>query len=135
MLIGHLAADPELRQTMNGHSVANFPLATNRKAMDGEGKKREVADFHRIIAWRGLADICGKYLKKGMPVLVEGRLINRSFDDKEGNRHFRTEIVADELNILTSRKAKGGNDVVGIKEIPEAETLREEAVEEEAVAV
>lgn len=132
MLIGHLAADPELRQTRNGNSVANFPLATNRKALNEEGKKQEIADFHRIIAWRGLADVSEKILKKGMAVFVEGRIINHSFEDKDGNRHYRTEIVADNLNLLTSKKSKKGMQEVGIEDMPGAE---EEVVEEKGEAV
>lgn len=106
MLIGHLASDVELRQTKNGMEVANFSLATNRFVRDESGEKREVADFHKVIAWNHLARISSEYLKKGMAVFVEGRIINRSFDDKNGVRHFRTEVIADNVNILTWKNSK-----------------------------
>ena len=118
MLIGHLAADPELRQTKNGHTVVSFPMATNRILNGKDGTKRELVDFHRVLAWNKLAEICSKFLVKGMAVYVEGRLANHSFDGKDGNRHFRTEIVSDELNILTWKKGKTGKPEIGIEEIP-----------------
>ena len=121
MLIGHLAADPELRQTKSGHTVVNFPIATNRVFRNEDGSKREAVDFHRILAWNKLADICGEYLHKGMAIYLEGRLANHSFDDNDGKKHFRTEIVADGLNILTWKKNKSGNSEIGIEEVVEKE--------------
>ncbi|MEK7085848.1 MAG: single-stranded DNA-binding protein [Patescibacteria group bacterium] len=132
MLIGHLAADPELRQTKNGHTVVSFPMATNRILRNGDGSKREVVDFHRILAWDKLGQICGEYLVKGMAVYIEGRLSNHSFEDKDGNKHFRTEIVTDELNILTWKKTKTGNPEIGMESIPGTVETKEE--EEELVA-
>lgn len=130
MLLGHLAADPETRQTKNGHSLAVFPVAVNRVYLGKDGKKNEIVDFHRIVAWSKLGEICEKYLKKGMAVLVEGRLINRSFDDKEGNRHFRTEVYADYLNILTWRKSKGGVSQLAVENVAgEAEEQEHDDVE------
>lgn len=126
MLIGHLAADPELRETKSGKVVANFPLATNRFVRDENGEKREVADFHKVLAWGRLGEICQEYLVKGVAIFLEGRIINSSFDDKEGHRHYRTEIVADGVNILTWKKTKNGSEEVEIESLEE---------EEEAVAV
>lgn len=118
MVMGHLAADPEIRQTKNGNDLASFPLATNRFSRGEGGEKREVVDFHRVVVWKGLAGVCEKYLAKGSAVLIEGRLINRSFDDEEGNKHFRTEIVADGVNILTWKKGKGDSkEKIGLKDI------------------
>ncbi|MBI5753588.1 single-stranded DNA-binding protein [Candidatus Peregrinibacteria bacterium] len=117
MLIGHLAADPELKQTKNGHTVVNFPVATNRVFRNGDGSKREIVDFHRVVAWNKLGEICGSYLFKGVAIYMEGRLANRSFEDSEGKKHYRTEIVADELNILTSKKNKSGNTEIGIENV------------------
>ncbi|MDA1060700.1 MAG: single-stranded DNA-binding protein [bacterium] len=122
-LIGYLAADPEMRQTKLGRFVANFPLAINRNVKTEEGKKQEVADFHRIVAWSKLADICSQYLFKGMGVFVEGRLINTSYDDKDGVRHFRTEIVADTLNILTPKKSEVEVETADVKEKNKEKTL------------
>jgi len=128
VLMGHLAADPEIRQTKSGTNVVQFPLATNYLVKDKNGEKSEFADFHRIVACRGLAEICEKYLAKGMAVYVEGKLMNNSFDDKNGNRHFRTEIAADNLNIITWKKSKQGGEVA-IESIPEV------SEEEEGVAM
>lgn len=125
--MGHLAADPELKQTKSGVAITQFPLAVNYSVKDKNGERSEMADFHRVVAFRGLADICDKYLAKGMAVYVEGKLINNSFDDKEGNKHYRTEIVADNLNIITWKKSKQGGEV-GI------ESVDEEVAEEEVVA-
>jgi len=117
MLIGHLAADPEVRQTKSGHTVVNFPIATNRISKNEDGSKKEIVDFHRVLAWNRLGNICGDYLHKGQAVYVEGRLANHSFDDNDGKKHFRTEIVADGLNILTWKKTKTGNAEIGIEEV------------------
>jgi len=125
--MGHLAADPELRQTKSGVMVTQFPLATNYLMKDKNGEKSEMADFHRIVAFRGLADICNKYLAKGMAVYVEGKLMNNSFDDKNGNKHYRTEIIADNLNIITWKKSKQGGEV-------SVESIQDEIEEEDLVA-
>jgi len=111
MLIGHLASDPELRETSNGNRVVNFPVAINRFVKNSEGQKSEAVDFHRIVAWGGLAQICSDYLSKGQAVCVDGRLVNKSFDDKDGNKHYRTEIVAEDLSILTWKKSEKGGEV------------------------
>jgi len=133
VLMGHLAADPEARQTKEGIHVVSFPMATNKMVNDGSGGKKEVVDFHRVIAWRSLADISAQYLQKGMAVYLEGRLMNRSFDDKNGNKHYRTEIIADSLNILTwKRTAKGGE--LAIKDFSE-DKEKEQIMDDSLVAV
>lgn len=109
-LIGHLAADPELRETKNGIPVANFSVVTNRKVNDGDDLK-EIACFHRIVAWRKLGEICSDHLAKGTAVYLEGRLDNHSFEDKEKQKHYRTEIIADKINILTWKKSNSGDHV------------------------
>lgn len=114
MLIGHLASDPEARQTKTGKTVVNFPLATNRDWYTTEGEKRQEADFHRIIAWQKLGEICCKYIRKGSGVLVEGRISNRSYEDKTGNRKYITEIIADGINILTWTKTEEGANEVNL---------------------
>jgi len=127
MLIGNLGADPEIRQDSNGRDVANFPLATNRNVRSEDGKKI-VADFHRIVAFGPLAKICKEYLSKGTAVYVDGHLVNRSFDDKNGERRFKTEIFAEKLNILTWKKTPKGGKEIEIEDLNEAE-------EEEVVPV
>lgn len=129
MLMGHLAADPELRQTKNSTNVANFPVAINRMVQGEDGKKTETVDFHRVIVWSGLATVCDQYLTKGMPVLIQGRLINRSFEDKEGNKHYRTEVVADRVDFLTRRKSKKGKEEVGLESISDEEAELAEPAE------
>ncbi len=120
--MGHLAADVDCRQTPNDKLVATFPLATNRFKTGEDGNKKEVVDFHRIVAWGGLGKICGDYLSKGMPVYVEGRIINRSFEAKDGSKQYRTEIIADELNILVWNKGVNKDpDSVGLQPVLDGE--------------
>ena len=130
MLIGHLGADPELRQTKSGANLVSFPLATNATVRQQNGEKREVVDFHRVIAWGKLAEICNEYLGKGTAVYLEGKIVNHSFVDKEGNKHYRTEIMADELNILTWKKNKSGGQDVGLENVGQEEI---DIVEEDLV--
>lgn len=111
ILIGHLAADVDLRETKSGKKVANFPIAINRNRVTDDGNKKEVADYHRVVAWDGYADVSAKYLKKGTAIQLEGRLLNVSFEDADGNKHYRTEVVMENLIILTSRKHKSGLQV------------------------
>ncbi len=104
-LIGNLARDPEVRTTPQGTSVATFSVATNFRWKNAAGEKQERAEFHNIVAWRKLADIMGQYLKRGSKVYIEGRLQTRSWDDAQGNRHYRTEIVADNMIMLDRLQA------------------------------
>lgn len=113
MLMGHLAADPELRETKTGKKVVNFRMATNRVRMNN-GEKKSVADFHRIVVWEGMGELCKKYLIKGSPVFVEGRIVNDNYEDTGGNKHYTTEIVADNINIIEYNKK---NNDVGFKEM------------------
>jgi single-strand DNA-binding protein len=135
MLIGHLAADVDFRETKSGIKVANFPIATNHVIRDKDGKKRESVDFHRIVAWKQLAEICNEYLSKGTAVYLDGRLVNHSFEDKEGNRHYRTEIIAEGINILTWSKDRSGQEAVGIQPISEEELDDSTQDEVEEIAV
>lgn len=102
ILIGNLGKDPEVRHLENGAVVANFPLATSEVYTDrSTGEKKESTDWHDIVVWRGLAEVAEKYLKKGYKVYVEGKLKKRSWQDKEGNTRYTTEVVADEMTILS----------------------------------
>lgn len=102
ILIGNLGKDPEVRHLENGAVVANFSIATSEVYTDkSSGEKKETTDWHDIVVWRGLAEVAEKYLKKGYKVYVEGKLKKRSWQDKEGNTRYTTEIIADELNILS----------------------------------
>ena len=92
ILIGNLGADPELRYTNNGTAVANFRIATNDQWTDKNGEKQERAEWHNIVAWSKLGEICGKYLKKGRPVYVEGRLQTRQWEDADKKRAHRHRL-------------------------------------------
>jgi single-strand DNA-binding protein len=107
ILIGNLGKDPEVRHLENGAVVANFSIATSEVYTDkSSGEKRETTDWHDIVVWRGLAEVAEKYLKKGYKVYVEGKLRKRSWQDKEGITRYSSEIIADELNILS--RPEGG---------------------------
>ena len=103
-LIGHLGKDPELSYTASGIAVARFSIATNERWKDDGGNLQERTEWHNIVAWRKLAEICGQYLKKGSKVFLEGKLQTRSWDDKNtGVKRYSTEIIADDLIMLDSR--------------------------------
>ncbi len=108
MLIGNLGRDPELRYTPSGVAVATFTLATNESWKDQDGNTQERTEWHNIVAWRKLAEICGEYLKKGKKVFVEGRIQTRSYDDKNtGAKRYITEIVVDNMIMLDGRGGAG----------------------------
>lgn len=106
MLIGRLSQDPEVRTIPTGATVARFGLATGRVWTDQAGAKQEKTEFHTIVAWRRLGEICGQYLHKGSKIYLEGRLETRTWDDQSGVRHWRTEVVADNM-IMLDRKGEG----------------------------
>jgi len=108
ILIGNLGGDPELRSTPGGASVASFTLATNETWNDKDGTKQERTEWHRIVAWGRLAEICGQYLSKGRQVYIEGRLQTREWEDKQGNKRKTTEIVARDMQMLGSRNQGDG---------------------------
>jgi single-strand DNA-binding protein len=98
--LGHIVADPQGKVTKTGKDVSTFALATNNEWLDAEGELKKSTDFHRVVAWEGLARLCKTHLKKGTPVYIEGRLSNRSYEGKDKTRHFITEVVAKNVNIL-----------------------------------
>ncbi len=106
-LIGNLTRDPELRYTPAGVAVVSFGLATNRSWTTQQGEKKEDAQFHRIVAWNKLAELCSQLLAKGRKVFVEGRIQYREWMDQENNKKQVTEIVIDDMIILDSRGAEG----------------------------
>lgn len=102
ILIGNVGKDPEVRRLENNGVVASFPIATSESYTDRTtGEKRETTDWHNVVVWRGLAEICEKYVKKGMKVYIEGKIRTRSWQDKENQTRYTTEIIADEMTILT----------------------------------
>ncbi len=103
-ILGRLTADPEARTTPSGQSVVSFSVATNLTWTDSSsGEKKEKTEFHNIVAWRKLAEIISQYLKKGSRVYIEGRLQTRSWDDQNGVKKYRTEIIAENMIMLDSR--------------------------------
>ncbi len=107
MLIGNLTRDPEVRKTPSGQSVANFSIATNRVYTDAAGAKKDQAEYHNIVAWGRLAEICGQYLTKGKKVYIDGRLQTREWDGQDGQKKYRTEIVAENMIMLGAPGAGG----------------------------
>jgi single-strand DNA-binding protein len=111
IVVGNLARDPELRTTQNGRSVTSFAVATNRVWQDQNGETQEQADFHNVVAWAKLAELADQYLSKGRRVMVVGRLQTRSWEDQDGKKNYRTEIVANELNFMDGPGgSNSGND-------------------------
>jgi len=99
-IIGNLGKDPELRTTQGGTSVCNFSIATTDKYKNKEGEWVENTEWHNVVVWGKLADICSQYLHKGKQVYIEGKIQTRSWDDQDGNKKYMTEIVASEMKML-----------------------------------
>jgi single-strand DNA-binding protein len=100
IIIGNLGRDPEVRFTPSGRAVAKFSVATTEKWTDQQGQKQEKTEWHNIVVWGKQAETCGQYLSKGRQVFVEGRITNRSYDDKDGNKKYITEIIARDVRFL-----------------------------------
>jgi len=109
ILIGNLGQDPELRYTSSGVAVASFSMATSESWKDQDGNVQEKTQWHKLVAWRKLAEIVGEYLKKGSKVYIEGRIQYRSYDDKNGLKRDVTEIVVDQMLMLDSKGASHAN--------------------------
>ena len=110
VLIGNLTRDPELRYTPQGTSVCTFGVATNRSWTTDSGEKKDEVDFHKIVAWSKLAEICSQLLAKGRKVYVEGRLTTRTWAGQDGVQRSTTEIVISDMIILDNKKDQGGLD-------------------------
>lgn len=128
ILLGNLTRDPQMRYTPNGTAVATFSLATNRTWLS-EGVEQEAVDFHNIVVWNKLAETCNNLLSKGRKVFVRGRIANRTWDDASGQKHYRTEIVAEEVIFLDAPRLKAEDDP------KQKETQPKEAEENESVNV
>ncbi|OGL87757.1 single-stranded DNA-binding protein [Candidatus Uhrbacteria bacterium RIFCSPLOWO2_02_FULL_49_11] len=105
LLIGNLTRDPEARTTPDGTPVTTFSVATNLRWTDPSGNRQEKVEYHNIVAWRKLAEICGQYLRKGSKVYVEGRIQTRQWEDQQKQKRYRTEIVAENLIMLDRQNA------------------------------
>ena len=109
ILVGHLGADPEVKYTQGGQAVANMRVATSESWKDSAGARQERTEWHSIVAWGDQAEACGKYLGKGRLVAVEGKLQTRTYD-KDGQKHYKTEIRADRVTFLGGDGARAEND-------------------------
>lgn len=110
ILVGRLGKDPEVKYTQGGTPVAKFTLATSEVWKDQNGEKQERTEWHNIVAWTRLAEICGQYLTKGSRVYIEGRIQTRSWEDKEGKKHYITEIRADNLVMLSGKSEEARSE-------------------------
>ncbi len=108
ILVGRLGRDPESRFTGSGQAVCNFSLATDRSYKDRNGQTQKQTEWHKIVAWGKLAEICQKYLKKGSQIFIEGRIQSRQWEDQQGQKRTAFEIVANEMRMLGSRGDGGG---------------------------
>jgi len=107
ILLGNLGKDPILKYTPSGAAVCTFSVATSEKFKDKSGQMQEKTEWHNIVVWRQLAEICGKYLQKGKTVYLEGKIQTRSYDDRDGAKRYITEIVADQMRMVGSREGQG----------------------------
>ena len=105
MIVGNLGRNPEMRYTPSGRAVTSFSVATSRSWVNAEGARREETEWFNVVAWGNLAEICKQYLTKGQQVYVEGRLQTRGWEDQSGKKHYRTELVANEMIMLGERKS------------------------------
>lgn len=133
-LIGNLTRDPELRYTPQGTAVCTFGLATNRTWVTESGEKKESTEFHRLVAWNKLAELCSQLLFKGRRIYAEGRLQTRQWTAQDGTPRQTTEIVIDEMLILDSRRAPGEESVETVAESEEAVSVEETVAKEAGVA-
>jgi len=117
MVIGHLGRAPEMRYTPSGRPVTSFSVVTSRTWTSAEGERHEESEWFNVVAWGNLAEICNQYLSKGQQVYIEGRLQTRGWEDDEGKKHYRTELVASEMIVLGDRR--GGNNASTMPEEPQ----------------
>jgi len=123
LIVGNLGAAPEVRETTNGVKVASFNVATTRRWKDQSGQQQEATEWHRIVAWDRLAEICGQYLQKGSKVYIEGRLKTRKWTDQNGLDRYITEIIASEMKMLGGRDENISNSPK--TEFPEIKTEKD----------
>ena len=120
ILVGNVGKDPEIRHLDSGVAVANFPLATSETYIAKNGEKITTTEWHNIVLWRGLAEVAEKYIKKKRQLYIEGRIRTRSYDDKDGNKRYTTEIYGDVMQMLGTRETQQGGGQTGIYESGQA---------------
>ena|SRR5688572_24202134 len=131
MLIGRLTRDPESKTTPQGVALTTFGLATGRVWKDDQGNQRDATEFHNVVAWRRLAEICAQYLTKGKQIYIEGHLQTRTWDGQDGKKNYRTEVVADNMIMLGS---PSGSKPMGQSQKPAAAPKSQEQTPEPAMA-
>ncbi|HRX43946.1 single-stranded DNA-binding protein [Candidatus Dojkabacteria bacterium] len=136
-LIGNLTREPELRYTTGGTPVVTFGLATNKSWKDQEGSVKEIAEFHNIVAWNKMAEICQQLLAKGMKVYIEGSLSTRSWEADDGSTRYKTEVRVNDMILLDSKGKQGAgfdSEVKSSAEEPEADISEESSTDEDTTA-
>lgn len=128
-LIGNLTRDPELRYTPSGTAVCSFSIATNRNWTTDTGEKKEEVEFHRIVAWKKLAELCSQFLTKGRKVYVEGRLATRSWTAQDGTQRSATEVVIDDMILLDNKRSEEGA-VVATQPVKAVESAKQKEPKE-----
>lgn len=129
ILIGNLGKDPEVRHLENGTAVANFSMATSESYKDrNSGERKIITEWHNIVLWRGLAEVAEKYLKKGDQIYIEGKLKTRSWEDKDGNTRYTTEVVGDNMTMLGSRGSSADKDSESVESTEATSVANEEAI-------
>lgn len=120
ILLGNLGRDPELRYTQGGQAVANFTLATSENWNDKNGERVERTEWHRVVVWGKVAELCSKYLSKGRSVYLEGRIQTREWEDKEGQKRYTTEVNAQTVQFLGNNRSEGSEASKGENTQPES---------------
>ena len=131
ILVGNLGSEPELKKTSNEIPVTTLSIATNEIWKDSEGNKQTRTDWHRVVLWRKLAELAGAYLKKGSKIYIEGRLQTRSWQDDNDQKHFITEIIADNLVMLDKRQTDNESSIASEPDAPDVSAIVEQDVPKE----
>ncbi len=129
ILLGNVGKDPDVRHLEGGATVASFPLATSETYKNKSGEKVTTTEWHNVVVWRGLADVAEKYVKKGTQLYIDGRIRTRSYNDKDGNKRYITEIYADTLRLLGKKSDAGAAEPPVMDEKPEIDSIAPEAGE------
>ena len=105
ILLGRVGQDPEMRYTENGTAIANFSVATSEQWKNKDGKKKEKTEWHKVVAWKRLGEICGEYLNKGSQVYIEGRIETRNWEGKDGKKRYTTEVIVKDMQMLGGKSS------------------------------
>lgn len=134
-ILGNVTRDPELRKTQSGQAVTTFGLATNRVWKNAAGLEQRQAEFHNVVAWGRLAEICGQYLKKGSLVFIEGRIATRSWQDQQGQKRYKTEIIAQTMQMgpksaggAVQRTESPAEEIATVEYPPEEDEIKPEEI-------